>query len=265
MYEVGSYEVKPFKRFMNQEVVEMSRFRYYIYGMADLDVTAARTIIRAYKEKTGVTISFSAWISKCVAQAISNNKIVHSMKKGRKLIVFDDVDISIPVERIIEGRPHLTLLVVRKANEKSVQEIHNEIRAVQNSEINVVSAEISRKKLKTLYKFPKFMRRMIFWNRLQKNPFMLKKLSGTCHVVSIGMFGPGRRGWGVNVGYLPIHVVLGGISEQPRYEGDKLIKKEILNITIKLDHVTIDGGPATRFGVQLADYIENAYALDEFK
>ena len=34
---------------------------------------------------------------------------------------------------------------------------------------------------------------------------------------------------------------------------------------IKIDHKTVDGGPATRFGVALADYMENAYALDDFK
>ena len=265
MDNIGSYEVKPFKRLMNVEVVEMSRFRYYIYGVAELDVTEARKILKAYKEKTGETISFSAWITKCVAQAISDNKIVHSMRKKKKLIIFDEVDIQIPIEKIIDGRTSPSLLVVRKANEQSVLEIHNKIRTIQQADSNEVSSEVSRKKFKMLYKLPKFMRKMILWNRLQKDPFMLKKLSGTCQIVSIGMFGPGRKGWGVNVGFLPIHIVLGGISAQPRYEGDKLVKKEILSIMVKLDHVTIDGGPATRFAVQLADYIESAYALDEFK
>ncbi|MBY9001862.1 MAG: 2-oxo acid dehydrogenase subunit E2, partial [Candidatus Heimdallarchaeota archaeon] len=247
MDNIGSFESKPFRRFMNQEVVEMSRFRYYIFGVAELDVTKARKILREYKEKTGETISFSAWITKCVAQAISDNKIVHSMKRRRKLIIFDDVDIQIPIEKIIDGRTYPSLLVVRKANEQSVLDIHEQIRGKQEEDSDEVSSEVSRRKFKILYKFPKFMRRRIFWNRLQKNPFMLKRLSGTCQIVSIGMFGPGRKGWGTNVGFLPIHIVLGGISDQPRYEGDKLVKREILSLMIKLDHVTIDGGPATRF------------------
>ena len=134
MDNIGSYEVKPFKRLMNVEVVEMSRFRYYIYGVAELDVTEARKILKAYKEKTGETISFSAWITKCVAQAISDNKIVHSMRKKKKLIIFDEVDIQIPIEKIIDGRTSPSLLVVRKANEQSVLEIHNKIRAIQQAD-----------------------------------------------------------------------------------------------------------------------------------
>jgi pyruvate/2-oxoglutarate dehydrogenase complex dihydrolipoamide acyltransferase (E2) component len=105
--------------------------------LVELDVTAARSYIHNLKETTGESLSFTGWVMKCIGQAVREHKHVHAMRKGRrKLIVFDDVDISIAVERVTgDGDNRLETLpmpyIVRRANQKSVREIHNEIRAAQ--------------------------------------------------------------------------------------------------------------------------------------
>jgi hypothetical protein len=47
------------------------------------------------------------------------------------MILFDDVDIMIIVEKTIDGEAFPLPYMLRQANQKSVQQIHNEIRAVQ--------------------------------------------------------------------------------------------------------------------------------------
>lgn len=261
---IGNYEEQPFKRSLVKDVVKLSRHRFFMEGYAEIDITKSREIIQSHKEKTGETISFTAFIAKCIGQAVSDHKEVHALRKGRKVVIFDDVDIMVPVEKTIDGKPFPTVLTVRKTNEKNLREIHNEIRGLQKEEEEKYSTQVSRKKLDTLYKLPGPIRNLIFWRRVRKNPFYLKKISGTVNLVSIGMFGKGNSGWGVNLGFLPVIIVIGGISKKPRIFDDKLVNRDFLNLTIKVDHEMVDGAPATRFVVKLINLIENAFGLEEF-
>ncbi len=261
---IGNYTVKHFNRVINAEVVELSRNRLYMVGFVELDITKAREMIQTYKEKTGERISFTGWIAYCVGHAVANQIEVQAFKKRKKLIIFDDVDISITVEKIVDNRVTPILLVIRKANEKSVKEIHDEIRAVQKRDDNELSTSVSKKKLNLLFSLPKFVRQLIFWRRVKNNPHYYKKLNGTVLITAIGMFGKGRRGWGSNLGFAPVCIVIGGISKQLKQINGKIENREFLNLTIKVDHITLDGGPASRFVNDLMNFIEDAQGLEEF-
>ncbi len=265
MDKVGNYKVKPFKRVINTEFVEMSSNNFFMTGLAEIDVTKARQIISKHKEKTGERISFTAWIIHCIGHAIGKHKEVHAVKKRKKLFIFNDVDVFAPVEKIIDGKVFPVILVLRKTNEKTVLEIHNEIREAQTAKDGEMTTAIPKKKLKLLLFLPKFVRYHLLWGRAKRNPLFLKKNNGTVMVTAIGMFGHGKKGWGINLGFAPVNIVIGGISEQPRLIDGKLVNREFLNLTIKVDHITVDGAPATRFGNELLNFIETAYGLDEFK
>ena len=73
---------------------------------------------------------------RCLAQAASEHKRVHALRLGgHKLVLFDDVDVNIVVQRRLEGTEPPEYLpmpyVIRKATEKTVEAIHAEIRAAQ--------------------------------------------------------------------------------------------------------------------------------------
>ena len=139
-----------------------------------------------------------------------------------------------------------------------------EIKA-QSAEDGEMSTAVERKKLKLLLKLPKFIRHQLLWGRAKRNPLFLKKNNGTVQVTAIGMFGQGKKGWGINLGFAPVCIVIGGISEQPRLIEGKLVNREFLNLTVKVDHITVDGAPAVRFGNDLLNFIENAHGLEEFE
>ncbi|MCG3221848.1 MAG: 2-oxo acid dehydrogenase subunit E2, partial [Candidatus Heimdallarchaeota archaeon] len=60
-------------------------------------------------------------------------------------------------------------------------------------------------------------------------------------------------------------IIIGGISKKPRIFDGKVVNRDYLNLTIKIDHEMVDGAPATRFVVKLIDLIENAFGLEDFK
>ena len=60
---------------------------------------------------------------------------MHAYRSGSKLIIYDQVDISVVIEREISDEkapifPH----VIKAANQKTLTEIHNEIRAAQGED-----------------------------------------------------------------------------------------------------------------------------------
>ena len=59
--------------------------------------------------KTGEKLSFTGWVIKCVAQAVNEHKEVQAIRKGKKkLIVFDDVDVGMVIERQLKSERFAT-------------------------------------------------------------------------------------------------------------------------------------------------------------
>jgi hypothetical protein len=46
-------------------------------------------------------------------------------------------------------------------------------------------------------------------------------------------------------------VVVGGLSRRPRVVGDEIALRDVLDLTVTIDHNVVDGAPATRFGADL--------------
>ena len=43
-------------------------------------------------------ISFNAWLIKCISEAVANHRQLQAIRQGGKLVLFEDVDISIVIE-----------------------------------------------------------------------------------------------------------------------------------------------------------------------
>lgn len=89
-------------------------------------------MIRNYLNQRREELSFTAWILKCISQAISENKPVQAIRKGQnKLIIFDNIDISNIVEKEVRGEKVPLPLIIRKVNAKTLKEIHYEIKSAK--------------------------------------------------------------------------------------------------------------------------------------
>ncbi|MFW9924115.1 MAG: 2-oxo acid dehydrogenase subunit E2 [Candidatus Thorarchaeota archaeon] len=264
MSKNNSYTEKPFTK-IRKFVVESSEYGlkyHHMKGLLEIDVTEARRILKTYKEKTGKNISFTGWIMRCLGVAVSEHKEVHALRYRRKLIIFNDVDISVMVERTIEGRSFPVLTVIRKTNEKSVLDINEEIRKAQTVSEEEMKKEKQKKKGLQFLDIPKFLRYLFFWRRLKKNPFFRKKFAGTVSVSSVGMFGKGT-GWAIPLSVHCFEVIVGGINEKPGVVDGKIEIREYLCLTLMMDHDVIDGAPAVRFIARLTELLESAHGLDK--
>ncbi|MFX0065167.1 MAG: 2-oxo acid dehydrogenase subunit E2 [Candidatus Hermodarchaeota archaeon] len=234
-----------------------------IYGLVEIDITKARKFISENEAKTGEKLSFTAWVIKCIAQAVSEQREVQALKKGKmKLIVFDDVDVGMIIERQVKSERFPTQYCVRKANEKSFRQIHDEIRRAQKSDTSgrFVAGEGIHASVSVFLRLPGLLRKP-FWWKIRSDPFLRKRLLGTVAVTAIGMFGKGG-GWAIPIGLHPLVFALGGISRKPRDPANPVDVGEYLSTTIMFDEEVSFGAPATRFVARLSELMQTGFGLE---
>ncbi|HEC89435.1 MAG TPA: hypothetical protein ENI44_02500, partial [Thermoplasmatales archaeon] len=175
---IGEYKLESFTRNRQNITLIASEGwkKHSVHAIIEVDVTKAREIIKRYKRE-GRDISFTGWIIKCVAQAISEYSILNAYREGkRKMIIFKDVDIPIPIEVKIGDERFLTAYIIRKANEKTIEEITNEIRNAQSKGIDK-SKVVAIKDLtlfeRVVLKSPLFIKKIVL--KMTRNKGIFKK------------------------------------------------------------------------------------------
>ncbi|MDD5467188.1 MAG: 2-oxo acid dehydrogenase subunit E2 [Anaerolineales bacterium] len=258
--ENPSYSIEPVHPFRQLVIdgMELGARKHCIHGLVEIDITQPRDQLRLIKETRGESPSFTGFIVYCCAKAVDEDKHLHAYLDWRgRLVLFEDVDISLPVERRQQGDPVVLQAVIRSANRKSVWQIHREIRAVQTKEL---SETLWGRWLRWYVRVPRFIRSLLF-RVAQRFPSLLKRFNGTVIVTSVGMFGS-RAGWGIPLPGHTLCVTIGGIESKPVLKDGHISNREHLCLTLSFDHDIVDGGPAARFTQRLADLIQEGAGLD---
>src|SRR5512143_3520955 len=136
--KTGNYQVidLPAARRDTPNFLDLIWWKHWMYGLLEVDVTVVRQFIAEHKARTGEALSFTGYLAFCLARAVDEDKSVQAYLKGRKqLVVFDDVDVGLPVEREIDGKRAPAGHIIRRANHKTFLEIHQEIRSVQTGPV----------------------------------------------------------------------------------------------------------------------------------
>ena len=257
----------PFARFQHQMIdwMELMHRQHTMHGLIDVDVTDARRIIRELRGSTGEPISFTAFTIASLARAVAKDRRLHAYRKGRdKLVLFEDVDVAVVVEREVEREKVPVGLVIRGADKKAVVDIHREMKHAQTGP-SPLSGAIRWLGLWLLVPAP--LRRWLLAAYL-RDPTRRKRLSGTVVVTAVGMFGAGAGGWGIPLTDYTLCLTIGGIARKPAVvrgrSGDERIEpREILSLTISLDHDVVDGAPAARFAARLKEMMETGAVLEQ--
>jgi pyruvate/2-oxoglutarate dehydrogenase complex dihydrolipoamide acyltransferase (E2) component len=263
---VGKYQTQTFlsSRLLTMDVCHIGLRKHYVEALVELDITEARKKIRE-KKRLSEDVSLTAWLIKCISNVCVEYKLMHGIRSGkRKVVVFDDVDISIMVERDTQGETVPLPYVLRRTNEKSVSEIWHEIKDAQEQPIRgeedyVLGSRRNAVLMRMFCSLPGFLRRY-FLNRMIRNPILAKRGMGTVMVSSLNMLGR-FKGWFVPVGIHTLIVAVGSMSRKPGIVDGEIEIREFLDLSILVDHDVVDGGPAARALSRLTQLIESGSGL----
>ncbi|MCW4354700.1 2-oxo acid dehydrogenase subunit E2 [Hoyosella sp. YIM 151337] len=244
----------PARRFVTG-AIRAGRRMALMHGLVDVDVTAARRLLHDWDPP----LSLTAFVGACVAHAAADFPEVHAYRDWRgRLVLNRDVDLAVLVERKTPEGPVPVGHVLRNANHRTVADLSAELRSVQNAPESSIS-ERRFERLAVLARIPG-MASLFF--RASRRSVRLHQMTGTVAVSSIGAFGAGS-GFGIGVPtMLTLTVTVGGMSEQARVVEGQIRVRDILDLTISIDHNIVDGAPAARFGAALRALLESAEILN---
>jgi pyruvate/2-oxoglutarate dehydrogenase complex dihydrolipoamide acyltransferase (E2) component len=256
------YQMVPYPKYRRWMVAAYrwaSRRQHVIHGLLEVDVTGPRAIQREYQAQTGESLSFTAFLVACLAKAVDEHKAVQAFRLGgKRLVIFDDVDVYIVIEHDHAGQKYIIPSIIRAANRKTVRELHREIRAAQRADVNDLLKRFWPLNLPTLLYRP-FL--WVFGWIGSRRPRLWKTTVGTVGISAVGMFGNGA-GWGIPAATpTALTLTVGGIGEKQTVVDGHATGREYLSLTISVDHDLVDGAPAARFTQRLQDLIESGYGL----
>ena len=247
----------PRSRIATLDIFAVGLSKHHIVAMLEFDVTESRACLRNLR-KNGIPVSFNAWLIKVVGNVLHKHSEASAyLYNKKKLIIFNDINVSLIVEKKIAGTKVPIPLVIEKTNEKSALEITNEIEKAKSQELTPYDLVLKKQSTsfeRFYYHLPGFLRRL-FWKALLIKPKAAFRTMGNVAVTSVGMMGK-INGWFIHKSVHPVSFGVGSILKKPVVIENEVKIREILNMTILVDHDVIDGAQMVRFLDDLTNYIE---------
>jgi pyruvate/2-oxoglutarate dehydrogenase complex dihydrolipoamide acyltransferase (E2) component len=228
-----------------------------IHCVTEIDVTDVRHRIRAIHERGGPKYSFTAYLVKCLASVLEDFPDLNSFIKGRRLVKLEDITIGVLVERTLGEEKVPEPLAIRAVQQKSLDEIHGEIREAQGKEGNALGNLSGATWIRWI---PSFLLNL-FVRMADRNKYMAKKY-GKVAVTAVGMFTKSAT-WFIPHGTATVLLTVGAISRKPVWMEDRFVPREMLHLTASFDHRIVDGAPAARFMKQYSEQVESGKLFGE--
>lgn len=259
-----SYQKIPRSRIATFDVYSVGMFKHHISAILEFDVTDSRRKLQELR-RSGIHVSFNAWLIKTISMVLHRHKEAAAyLYNKRKLIIFDDIHVSIMVEKKLGSQKVPIVLLLERSNVKSAREIDQEIEAAKNKELTEKELMLHKKTARyehVYFRLPGFLRRAL-WRILLKNPRWAFKRMGNVIITSVGMMGQ-INGWFLHRSIHPISFGIGSVLQKPKAVNKQVAIREVLNMTILCDHDLIDGAPMVRLLNDLSKAIENGEGISE--
>lgn len=226
-----------------------------IHCFTEVDITEPRDLIKKHFEKNGEKLSLTAYIVTCLSNVIKDYPQFNSFTKGRKLILLDDITISVLIEREIAGECVPEPIGIKQAQDKTYLQIHKEIREAKNQQNDKLGGLSGQTWFSLI---PSFLLKL-FIRIADKNIHMAKKY-GKISVTAVGMFSK-EPFWFIPHGTATVLITVGSIEKKIVEFDNQFVSREHLCLTVSFDHDIVDGAPASRFMNQLIETIKSGQLI----
>jgi pyruvate/2-oxoglutarate dehydrogenase complex dihydrolipoamide acyltransferase (E2) component len=194
-----------------------------------------------------------------VGRAASAHPDVHAYRDWRgRLVEHRHVDIQVLIEVSTDAGPFGLVHVIRDADIRSVAEISDEIRAVKADPTSTSSGRLLDTFAPVLGRVPGLYRAMY---AVMSRSHRIHDAIGTVQVSALGMFADGGGFAIAPPSLASLAVIVGGISSSPVEVAGHVETRDVLDLTVTIDHNVVDGAPATRFAATLRQIIQRPAVL----
>jgi pyruvate/2-oxoglutarate dehydrogenase complex dihydrolipoamide acyltransferase (E2) component len=226
-----------------------------MHGLFEVDITTARRLLAEVEPP----LSLTAFVVASVGRAAAAHPQVHAYRDWRgRLIQHRHVDVQTLIEVPTGDGPFGLVHVVRDADIRTVAEVSAELRAVKTAPGSTTTGRLLNTTAPALGRIPGLYRMMFAAMSRSRRVHLA---SGTVQVTALGMFADGG-GFAIAPPTLAsLVVVVGGLSRRPRAVDEHIELRDVLDLTVTVDHNVVDGAPATRFAADLRRLMQTAAVL----
>ena len=226
-----------------------------MHGLFDVDITRARRLLA----DSDPPLSLTAFVVASIGRAAAAHPQVHAYRDWRgRLVEHRHVDVQTLIEVATSQGPFGLVHVVRDTDVRSVAEISSELRAVKTDATTTTTGRLLNTAAPTAGRIPGLYRVMYAAMARSRRVHLA---TGTVQVTAVGLFADGG-GFAIAPPTLAsLVLVVGGLSKQARPVGDRIEVRDVLDLTLTIDHNVVDGGPATRFAADLRRLLHTAAVL----
>jgi len=231
---------------------------HYFHALLEFDITGLRKALReARVESRGG--SLFAFFLKAIAAALKEHPALNAIGDERRTTVFDEVDISVPIEILRGDDIYNKQLVLRGVDRKSLSEVDREIEASRKADDGGKSYMPSPLMRVLAGVLPGFAFRALI-RAVLRNHRMVARSSGTVFATSVSMFSSMP---GFILPYIggpkAAAFAIGSVVRKPVAVRGSVEIREIVNVTASFNHDLVDGAPAARFVNSLRSLVEKDY------
>jgi pyruvate/2-oxoglutarate dehydrogenase complex dihydrolipoamide acyltransferase (E2) component len=250
-------EVRPFpsNRRLVTAALRAGRPKMPMYGLVDVDVTTANRLLASHDPPSSMT----AFVVASVARAVAARPEVHVYRNWRgQLVTHRYVDVATMVEISTPQGPFAIPHVLRDADVRGVPELTAELHRVKREPSASFSGRWLDRFGPSATRIPGAAAAMY---AVMARSVAARQRFGTVAVTAVGMFA-GGGGFGITpLSVMSVEVIVGGMSRRPRAVGGEVAIRDVLDLTLAIDHNVVDGAPAARFSAELRELLEGAAAL----
>jgi pyruvate/2-oxoglutarate dehydrogenase complex dihydrolipoamide acyltransferase (E2) component len=252
-------EVRPFP--WNRRVVaaalRVGKRTTPMHGLIEVDVTDAKRLVAEHEP----ALSFTAFVIASVARAAAGHPEVHAYRNWRGQLVWHrHADVATIIEITTAQDPFALAHTIRDADIRDVADLTSELRTVKTDPSASSSGRWVARYAPIAAYVPGLFAAM--YALMARSP-RLRQLTGTVAETAVGMFAQGGGFAIAPLTLMPLQIVVGGVSPRPRVVRGQIEVRDMLDLTVTIDHNVIDGAPAARFGAELREIIESATVLHD--
>jgi pyruvate/2-oxoglutarate dehydrogenase complex dihydrolipoamide acyltransferase (E2) component len=210
------------------------------YGVFRVNVEAMDRLRREYSRRVRPITTLPILVKAtalAVAQVPQANSVLFKHWFGHRIVRFSDVDVNVPITRLADGEPLTFLVIVRKANQKTLAEIQDQLEHAIKSPPEQV-AEIGR--ITKALRLPRLGWWVYHWF-MTRSPTFYVKNGGTCALTVM------NESWGDQffpIGPTTCVFSVGGTRAEPIVENDAIVVRRMAHVCLGADNYVLSGPQA---------------------
>jgi len=230
------------------------------YGTFPVDLTRLTRLRRVYSRQIR-PVTLLPFFIKAVALAVRrtpdvNRILFRRFPFGRCIVRFDDVDVNVPITRVVDGETTTFIGTIRGADCLSVAAIQDTLAHLQRGS-PAESPDIQ--KIRRLRRAPSFVASLFHW-LMSRSPRFYLKNAGTCSLTTLD----GMRGdYFLAIGPTTSLFSVGGIGDEPIVRNGAVVVRRVLKAALAVDNYVVTGLQGVALARTFQELLESGSFVDE--